>query len=117
MKSNSNERPEIFLDLGDGSYHYNYNINEVERTDESGEQHTSFEYDYVRLYGKPTYEECIKAVIASKYDFAAEIALINKYQAYALELDSDAIAREEYLSYLQYVRGVKQQVKQDLNIL
>ncbi|MEA5006911.1 MAG: hypothetical protein VB022_10915 [Rikenellaceae bacterium] len=117
MKSNSNERPEIFLDLGDGNYHYNYNVNEVEKTDESGEKHASFDYDYVKIYGKPTYEECVKAVIASLYDYAAEIALINKYQSYVLGLDDDSLARDEYLTYLQYVRDVKQKVKQDLNTL
>ena len=30
MKSNSNDRPPILQDLGNGSWHYNYNITEVE---------------------------------------------------------------------------------------
>ena len=34
MKSNSNDRPPILQDLGNGSWHYNYNITEVEVTPE-----------------------------------------------------------------------------------
>ena len=116
MKSNSNVRPEKCQDLGNGCYHYNYNITEVETTDEDGQRRISYNFDVVEIWGLPTYEKCVKAVIAALYDYAAEIALINKYQAYALGLDEDTAVRDEYLQYLQYVRSVKQQVKHDLNI-
>ncbi|MHC1780069.1 MAG: hypothetical protein AB9922_07505 [Bacteroidales bacterium] len=117
MKSNSNERPEILMDLGNGHYHYNYNIEEVERDNELGKPQKSFDYETVEIWGIPDYPKCVKAVIAEKYDYSQEIALINKYNAFALEIDEDTAARDEYMSYLQFVKGVKQMVKSDLNIV
>lgn len=117
MKSNSNVRPETFHDLGNGCYHYNFNIVEASKKDELGNDYPTFDFDTVEIWGNPTYEKCVKAVIADKYDYSTEIALINKYNAFTLEIDTDIASKEGYLSYLQFVRGVKVQVKQDLNII
>ena len=37
MKSNSDVRPPKFVNLGDGSWHYNYNIKEVQVEAETAE--------------------------------------------------------------------------------
>lgn len=62
MKSNSNDRPPILQDLGNGSWHYNYNITEVEVTPEpmaeaEGDQvpaaRKAYDYDTVEVWGRP----------------------------------------------------------------
>ena len=66
MKSNSNDRPPILQDLGNGSWHYNYNITEVEVTPEpmaeaEGDQvpaaRKAYDYDTVEIWGRPDYDK------------------------------------------------------------
>ena len=75
MKSNSNDRPPILQDLGNGSWHYNYNITEVEVTPEpmaeaEGDQvsaaRKAYDYDTVEVWGRPDYDKCVKAVLRSR---------------------------------------------------
>jgi hypothetical protein len=117
MKSNSNVRPPILLDLGDGSWHYNYNIKEVPVTTESGEEKTVFEYETVHIWGKPDYETLANAVIAEHYSLPEETALINKYNAFNLKLSIDPADKEKYETYLKEVSELKAMIKKDLRAL
>ena len=54
MKSNSNIRPASLLDLGDGNWHYNWNITEGVREDEQGNETPDFNYDTAFIAGEPT---------------------------------------------------------------
>ena len=118
MKSNSNVRPAIIQDLGNGSYHYNYNV--VERTvedEETGEK-TVYDYDTVQVWEKPTYDNLTRAIIRSELDETEEFSLINDYYAAQLGIETDddrkAKAVSDYKTYLQHVADIKQMVRADL---
>lgn len=118
MKSNSNVRPAIIQDLGNGSYHYNYNV--VERTvedEETGEK-TVYDYDTVQVWEKPTYDNLTRAIIRSELDETEEFSLINDYYAAQLGIETDddrkTKAVSDYKAYLQHVADIKQMVRADL---
>lgn len=118
MKSNSNVRPAIIQDLGNGSYHYNYNV--VERTveDEETGKKTVYDYDTVQVWEKPTYDNLTRAIIRSELDETEEFSLINDYYAAQLGIETDdgrkAKAVSDYKAYLQHVADIKQMVRADL---
>lgn len=121
MKSNSNERPPVLLDLGNGSWHYNYNITEVavqpEPTASEGteqEPRIAYECDTVAIWGRPDYDKCVKAVLRSRRDETEEFSLINKFNAFVLGLSTDAADKTEYENYLKEVLAVKAMVGYDL---
>ena len=123
MKSNSNDRPPILQDLGNGSWHYNYNITEVEIQSEpmaetEGEQEPAarkaYDYDTVEIWGRPDYDKCVKAVLRSRRDETEEFSLINKYNAFVLGLSTDETDKKEYEAYLSEVIAVKAMVRADL---
>jgi hypothetical protein len=117
MKSNSDVRPPVLLDLGDGSWHYNYNVKEVPVTTESGEDKTAFEYETVHIWANPNYETLANAVIAEHYSPSEETALINKYNAFTLKLSIDPTDKENYEAYLNDVAELKAIIKYDLRTL
>lgn len=123
MKSNSNDRPAILQDLGNGSWHYNYNITEVEvaaepMAEQDGEQvpaaRKAYDYDTVEVWGRPDYDKCVKAVLRSRRDETEEFSLINKYNAFVLGLSTDEADKTEYENYLKEVLAVKAMVRSDL---
>jgi len=113
MKSNSDVRPPIILNLGDGSFHYNYNIKEVEVSNE-GVTKIDFEYDTVQVWGNPDYDKCVRAVIRSRYDENKEFSFINKYNAFTLGISKDEMDKADYEAYLTEVLSIKAMVKEDL---
>jgi len=112
MKSNSDIRPTGLLDLGDGSWHYNYNIEEVTET---VEEQTHYQYDTVQFWGPPSYEKVVKAVIRDRYDETQEFGIINEYNAYAMGLTQDQSAEDTYAEFLSWLLNVKEMVANDLN--
>ena len=123
MKSNSNDRPPILQDLGNGSWHYNYNITEVEiqsepMAEQEGEQapaaRKAYDYDTVEVWGRPDYDKGVKAVLRSRRDETEEFSLINKYNAFVLGLSTDETDKTEYEAYLSEVIAVKAMVRADL---
>ena len=113
MKSNSTNRPSTLESIGKGKWHYNYHIEEVEGTEERA---ASFDYDCVEILGTPTYDKCVTAVIRASYPADAEMALVNKYNAYQQGISDDASVVEEYAGYLRFVSETKQMVRKDLDI-
>lgn len=113
MKSNSLAKPAAILPLGDGSYHYNYNIQEVEVEHIEGEKETAYNYDVARIWGTPTYEKTVRAVIREKYDEMEEFNLINKYNSFVLGLSENAADKAEYEAYLTDLQAIKTSVKKD----
>lgn len=114
MHSNSNIKPPIFIDLGDGSYHYNYDIREVEVEDELKKRSIEYTYKTVHFWSKPKYETIVNAVIRARYDEAQELSLINKYNAFVLGLSKDPLDKAEYKAYLAEIIAIKQMVSEDL---
>ena len=110
MKSSSDVRPAIILPLGNGSYHYNYNIVEEKVEDpETGEK---------TVWQKPDYENLTCAVIRSEIDETEEFSLINDYYAAQLGIETDedrkAKAVADYKAHLSRVIAIKTMVKNDL---
>ena len=122
MKSSSDIRPAVIQPLGNGAYHYNYNIVERQETDpETGEVKTVYDYDTVKVWDKPTYEKLVKSVIREKLDETQEFAIINEYNAGALGVITDTTKKQEakqaYKDYLTFVAATKAMVKADLGIV
>ena len=122
MKSSSDIRPAVIQPLGNGAYHYNYNIVERQETDpETGEIKTVYDYDTVKVWDKPTYEKLVKAVIREKLDETKEFAIINEYNAGVLGVITDTTKKQEakqaYKDYLTFVAATKAMVKADLGIV
>lgn len=122
MKSSSDIRPAVIQPLGNGAYHYNYNIVERQETDpETGEIKTVYDYDTVKVWDKPTYEKLVKAVIREKLDETQEFAIINEYNAGVLGVITDTTKKQEakqaYKDYLTFVAATKAMVKADIGIV
>ena len=122
MKSSSDIRPAVIQPLGNGAYHYNYNIVERQETDpETGEIKTVYDYDTVKVWDKPTYEKLVKAVIREKLDETQEFAIINEYNAGVLGVITDTTKKQEakqaYKDYLTFVAATKAMVKEDIGIV
>ncbi len=122
MKSSSDIRPAVIQPLGNGAYHYNYNIVERQETDpETGEIKTVYDYDTVKVWDKPTNEKLVKAVIREKLDETQEFAIINEYNAGVLGVITDTTKKQEakqaYKDYLTFVAATKAMVKADLGIV
>ena len=118
MKSNSNVRPAIIQDLGNGSFHYNYNVTERKIEDEEVGEKTVYDYDTVQVWEKPTYENLTRAIIRSEIDETEEFSLINDYYAAQLGIETDedrkTKAVNDYKAYLAHVADIKQMVRDDL---
>lgn len=113
MKSNSTERPSALEPIGKGKWHYNYHIEETEATEKRS---ASFDYECVEVQGTPTYDKCVTAVIRASYPADAEMALMNKYNAYQQGVSDDASVVEEYAGYLRFVSETKAMVHKDLDV-
>lgn len=118
MKSNSNVRPAIIQDLGNGSFHYNYNVTEKKIEDEEVGEKTVYDYDTVQVWEKPTYDNLTRAIIRSEIDETEEFSLINDYYAAQLGVEKDedrkTKAVNDYKAYLAHVADIKQMVRDDL---
>jgi len=122
MKSSSDIRPAVIQPLGNGAYHYNYNIVERQETDpETGEVKTVYDYDTVKVWNEPTYAKLVKAVIRERSDETQEFNIINEYNAGVLGVITDKTAKEEakqaYKDYLTFVAATKAMVKADIGIV
>lgn len=118
MKSSSNVRPDIIQDLGNGSFHYNYNIVEEKVADEEVGEKTVYNFDTVQVWEKPTYENLTRAVIRNEVDENEEFSLINDYYAAQLGLETDSARKTkavtEYKDHLSRVIAIKTMVRADL---
>lgn len=118
MKSSSNVRPDIIQDLGNGSFHYNYNIVEEKVADEEVGEKTVYNFDTVQVWEKPTYENLTRAVIRNEVDENEEFSLINDYYAAQLGLETDSARKAktvtEYKDHLSRVIAIKTMVRADL---
>lgn len=115
MKSSSNIIPETLQPLGNGAWHYNFNVRTVMKsTTEEMPESIEYEYESVKIWGTPTYDKCVKAVLRDKHNETQEFALINKYNAFALGISDNPTDKEEYEAYLKEVIEIKAMVKADL---
>ena len=117
MKSNSDDRPTIIQDLRNGAYYYNFNITPRTETDEEGNERQTYDYNQVKIWGRPTREGLVKAVIRDEVDESAEFDLVNSYNAAQegiLDGEHAEKAKADYIAYLRRVQDIKAQIKADL---
>ena len=115
MKSNAQHKPEVVLDLGNGTFHYNYNITECVVADENGNEMVMYDYD-VLLVNKPDYGSIVEALIAERYSISEELSMTGKYNDFTLNLSDKKEDVEKFKAYRLEVRAIKAMVKNDLNI-
>ena len=86
MVSNSDIRPPVIMDLGDGSYYYNYNIREVvvEQENEDETPKKGYEYETVHIWNNPTLERIVSVSGNNSADFKAEAYKALVAEGYAL---------------------------------
>lgn len=117
IRINSNIEPQKFESLGNGFWYYNYDIQsevvEVPESETETVEKTRYNFIQVRMYGKPTYERCIKAIIRQYIDQDQEFNLINTYNSYQLGVSNLDVQYEEYL---QLVKTIKEKVGNDFLI-
>ena len=101
MKSSSNIAPKTTEHLGNGKWHYNYNVTQTEVDGE-----TRYDYDQVVVKGKPTYEPTVAAIVRDRFTVDAEMAIQRK----GISDNSN----QEFVDYNTFVESVKAMVKEDL---
>lgn len=134
MKSNSDIRPTAIQPLGNGAYHYNYNIKartqeaEPQAQEENADGITAdimaqipgvvYDYDTVEVWGMLNYKDLTRAVIRAEVSETEEFGLINDYNAAKAGLIDDEAEAEEakarYTAHLRRVSEIKAMVKVDL---
>ena len=121
MKTYSDNKPEIFEPIGDGSFRYNYNIKEVEVDkfdiiEETDVKQTQWEYDNVIIYPPIDKDKITRAVITNTWDNDYENKLINDYNAISLGVFSEQEANEKlerYIEFLNQRKELKEMITQD----
>ncbi len=111
-------KPSIWEAVGNGSYLYRWNIQEItpeQSENDESEKKTTWQCEEVTVW--PPYDtgSIINAVIRASYTAEAEIALVNKYNAYQQGMNVGADIVSEYSEYLAFVQNVKQQVRKDFD--
>lgn len=106
MKSNSNRKPLAVLPLGDGTYHFNYNIKKT-FVEVEGDDKKRANYDYDTLHvADVTYAGIVSAMIAERYSVSDELALHRQRD----------VKIEDFAAYNEYCEGCKQTVREVLGI-
>ncbi len=114
-------QPSKFEAVGNGSYLYRYNIQEVENApaQEGEEATTKYECEEVTVWAPVTANKITKAVIAAKCDADREQKLINEYNAaqlglYGAKTSDEAKAKiQAYKDFLEVRAGLKTMVDAD----
>ena len=109
MKSSSNIKPPTFDKVGDGSWFYHYNVEEVE-----GEDGVTYKYEKVRVWSID--DNTLKdAVIRDRCTIGQEANIINNYNRFVLGLVDDESFKTMYIDYLNEITAIKAMVNNDLN--
>ena len=97
--------PLSLLPLGDGNYHYNYNITTEQVDDMDGNHRTQYVFDTVLVVGEPTVSKIVAAVVHENYT-DDDIALMNaQHQAALLGLDEEPQGYSTYLALVVQTRA------------
>lgn len=109
---NYKEKPKTFEFLGDGTYYYNYDIQQILIEQENEESIYEWSCIQVMLYGQPSYQDCVKAIIRVFVPQEDEFKLVNNYNSYVLGIGEE-VSKENYISYLNLLKEIKTKVKAD----
>ena len=112
----SNDNPQIMSAVGNGSYLYRFNINEIEVPAQTeGEEPTkAWQYNEVVVWSPISSDAITKAVMNYLWSKDAEQKYINDYNAATLGiLDSSYI--EAYKNFMIQRKSIKEQIDKDYN--
>lgn len=116
----SNITPQKFVDLGNGNWYYNYDIQskvvEVPKMDGSGKtvNETRWNYIQIKLSSKPEYKKCIELLIRKFVTQTQEFDLINSANKAILSGAKSSEDITKYREYLDKVEEIKEKVTKDL---
>ena len=100
MKSVSDDKPNVFQNLGNGSWFYNYDFKEVDQPQEVDQENVpvkkSWECESVKVWGIPT-SKTVK----------------NDNKRFELGISEDKTLQDKYIAYLNKVEEIKQMVESD----
>ena len=112
----SNDKPQVWSAVGNGSYFYRFNINEIEVPAQTeGEEPTkAWQYNEVVVWGPVTSDVVTKAVMNYIWSKDVEQKYINDYNAAVLGiLDSSYI--DAYKDFMVQRKTIKEQIDKDYN--
>lgn len=122
MRAFYDAKPSTLEAVGNGSFLYRYNIQEVEQPsaqDDSGEARTQWQCEEVTVWSPVTANKITEAVITSRWDGNHEQKLVNEYNGaqlglYGAKTSDEAKARiKAYTDYLTERAELKAQVDAD----
>ena len=99
MRTNSDNKPLPIYPLGDGSYHFNYNIEVSDNEDIGG-----YNCDTVHVHSID-YDTIVNAMVREKYTLDRELALHRQRE----------IKTEEFQAYFDYCEECKSIVREALS--
>ena len=120
-KVTSNNYPKIIEEVGNGSYLYHFNIEEVSNnnsaivhSENNTENIKSYKYDEVVVWSPISSDAITKAVMNYLWSKDAEQKYINDYNAATLGiLDSSYI--DAYKDFMTQRKSIKEQIDKDYN--
>lgn len=121
IRVNSTTKPSVFVDLGDGNWYYNYDIQsyEADITELNGTEtilETRWSWIPIKLGKSPEYKECVELIIRQYITQSQEFDLINSYNKASLNMLSEEETEKacaDYLEYLHKLEEIKTNVKKD----
>ena len=108
--------PGIILDLGNGNWYYNYDIQSETVKVLEGEElvdQTRYTYIQVKMSGKPDYNRCVEAIIRQYISQSEEFDLINSANKALLSGNQEGKEIVEYKKYLDLLEEIKSKIKND----
>lgn len=120
MKAFYDNRPEVLGDMGNGSFRYRWNIEQVRTEIGEGDYITQWACDEATVWPTLTANKITKAVIAEIWPSDYEQKLINEFNAAQLGVYDDVEASkkiEQYRAFLVERNRIKAQVDKDCEAL
>lgn len=111
-------KPNTLDDLGSGSWYYNYDIKDegIWDNNPNNEPQQMYSYIQVKLPYKPTYKQCIEAIIREYISQTQEFDLINSANKLLIQGITEGNDIDKYKEYLTLVDEIKSKVKKDFNL-
>lgn len=109
-------KPTALMDLGNGNWYYNYDIQSETVKVLEGEElvdETRYTYIQVKMSGKPDYNRCVEAIIREYLSQSQEFDLINSANKALIAGEEESDAITEYKEYLNLLEEIKSKIKQD----
>ena len=114
---NSNIKPSIIEDLGNGNWYYNYDIQseKIISVDNKTSDEIRYNYIQVKLSEKPEYKKCVELIIREFITQTQEFDLINSANKSILSGEQSSTDITKYKEYLAKVEEIKVNVANDLH--